>query len=139
MISFIKQDRGLKFERRKLKQYILQLTLAEDKILGDISIVLCSDEHLLEVNKDFLKHDYYTDIITFDYSEDNCVSGDLLISIDRVKDNARINQSSTLHEFHRVVFHGLLHLCGYGDKKPDEKILMRRKEDYYLDFFKIRF
>lgn len=139
MISFIKQDRFFKFERRKLKLHIQKLIHNEKGIVGEISIVLCSDEHLLGVNREFLKHDYYTDIITFDYSEDNFISGDLLISIDRIKDNASLNKTSSLQEFHRVVFHGLLHLCGYGDKTPSEKISMKQKEEFYLNLFDVRY
>lgn len=99
---------------------------------GDISVIFCSDEYLLEMNKEYLNHDYYTDIITFDYVEGNVISGDLFISVDRVKDNAVQFDSTLLKELYRVVFHGTLHLVGYKDKTEDEKIVMRSKEDFYL-------
>lgn len=109
-----------------------QVVQKEGKILGDLSIVFGTDEWLLEQNKTFLNHDYYTDIITFDYCEMNFISGDLLISIDRVYDNAVQYNVSRETELNRVLVHGLLHLCGYGDKSEKEIEIMRKKEDYYL-------
>lgn len=108
----------------------------ESKVLGDISIIFCSDEHLLEMNKEYLEHDYYTDIITFDYTQENVVSGDLFISVDRVQDNS--NEFDTLFqdELHRVCVHGLLHLCGYKDKSGREEELMRLKENEMLELRK---
>jgi probable rRNA maturation factor len=108
----------------------------ESKVLGDISIIFCSDEHLLEMNKEYLEHDYYTDIITFDYTQENVISGDLFISVDRVQDNA--NEFDTLfqNELHRVCVHGLLHLCGYKDKSGREQELMRLKENEMLELRK---
>ncbi|MCE4564090.1 rRNA maturation RNase YbeY [Maribellus sp. CM-23] len=100
--------------------------------IGDISVIFCSDEYLLKMNKEYLNHDYYTDIITFDYVEGNVISGDLFISVDRVKDNAVQFDSTLLKELYRVVFHGTLHLVGYKDKTEEEKVLMRSKEDFYL-------
>ena len=94
--------------------------------------MFCSDEHLLEMNRSYLEHDYYTDIITFDYVEENVVSGDLFISIDRVRDNAKTLGQSVREELHRVMVHGLLHLLGYHDKSKEEQVEMRSKEDYYL-------
>ncbi|MFV0592554.1 MAG: rRNA maturation RNase YbeY [Draconibacterium sp.] len=99
---------------------------------GDISVVFCSDEYLLKMNKEYLNHDYYTDIITFDYVEGNVISGDLFISIERVKENAEKYGSTLLKELYRVVFHGTLHLVGYKDKTDNDKNLMRSKEDFYL-------
>jgi probable rRNA maturation factor len=104
----------------------------EQKQLGDVSLVFCSDEYLLEMNRSHLDHDYYTDIITFDYSEDAIVSGDLFISVDRVRDNAGLFKVTIIDELHRVCVHGLLHLCGYSDKSEDEERLMRIKEDEML-------
>jgi len=109
-----------------------QVVQKEGKTLGDLSIVFGTDEWLLEQNKTFLNHDYYTDIITFDYCEMNFISGDLLISIDRVYDNAVQYNVSRETELNRVLVHGLLHLCGYGDKSEKEIEIMRKKEDYYL-------
>lgn len=104
----------------------------ESKILGEISIIFCSDEHLLEMNKEYLEHDYYTDIITFDYTQENVVSGDLFISVDRVQDNADEFDTLFGDELHRVCVHGLLHLCGYKDKSESDEELMRLKENEML-------
>ena len=105
---------------------------SEGKTLGELSLVIGDDEWLLKYNVEFLKHDYYTDIITFDYSTNDLVSGDLLISMERVEENALAATVSTEEEFHRVVVHGVLHLCGYGDKTNEESLVMREKEDFYL-------
>jgi rRNA maturation RNase YbeY len=92
-----------------------------------------TDEYLLEINKTHLDHDYYTDIITFDYTESNFISGDLFISYDRVLDNSKEFNVSSYNELCRVVFHGVLHLCGYMDKSPEDEKLMRAKESFYLE------
>jgi rRNA maturation RNase YbeY len=118
-----------------LKQNLKSLAIKEGKILKDISIVFTDDEYLLEVNKQYLNHDYYTDVITFDYSVFPSVSGDIMISLDRVKDNAESLSVSFEEELFRVIFHGLLHLCGYKDKSPSDEALMRKKENEYLNFF----
>ncbi len=101
---------------------------------GDLNLIFVGDEKLRGMNIQFLEHDYYTDIITFDYSEDNVISGELYISIDRVAENA-LEQEGLDNELKRVCVHGVLHLCGYGDKKHEEIILMRGKENYYMDKF----
>lgn len=113
-----------------------RLIVNEGKEAGDINVVFCSDDYLLEMNKAHLDHDYYTDIITFDYCEGSVVSGDLFISVDRVSDNASDLDVSFLVELARVVAHGTLHLCGYGDKAQLESAVMRQKEDYYIPFFR---
>jgi len=118
-----------------LKNCLKDLILREKKITGDISIVLTTDEYVLKVNQDFLQHDYYTDIITFDYCEGNVVSGDLVISLDRIMENSQIQLTSIKEELFRVVYHGVLHLCGYGDKTEKEIIEMRAKEAFYLNLF----
>jgi rRNA maturation RNase YbeY len=121
--------------KRNLKEALKSLVTEEGKVLKDLSIVFTDDEYLLEVNKQYLNHDYFTDVITFDYSSFPEVSGDVMISLDRVKDNAQsLNQSFEL-EFYRVVFHGLLHLCGYKDKSEADTKLMRAKEDFYINRF----
>ena len=104
---------------------------AEQKKLGEVNLVFCSDDYLLEINKAHLNHDYYTDIITFDYYDEQ-ITGDLFVSIDRVKDNAAGLNVGFNHELHRVVVHGLLHLLGYGDKSEEEKKVMREMEDKSL-------
>jgi len=112
---------------------IKDLIKTERKLVGDITVVFCSDAHLLQMNIDYLEHDYYTDIITFDYTEMNIITGDLFISYDRVVDNASTFSVSTYNELCRVVFHGVLHLCGYKDKSEEDEKLMRTKEAFYLD------
>jgi rRNA maturation RNase YbeY len=109
-----------------------KVSLQEDKELGDVTIIFCSDDYLLEVNREHLNHDYYTDIITFDYSDFPTVSGDLFISVDRVKENATDFNVSFEHELHRVIIHGFLHLCGYFDKTNEDELLMRSKENQAL-------
>lgn len=119
--------------KRDLKEAVKNLTIQEGKTLKDLSLVFTDDDYLLEVNKQFLNHDYFTDVITFDYSSFPDVSGDVMISLDRVRDNALTLGQSFELEFYRVVFHGVLHLCGYKDKSHDDVILMRGKEDFYLN------
>ena len=121
--------------KKSLKEFLKKLASNEDKQLKDISVVFTDDDYLLEVNKQYLNHDYYTDVITFDYSSDPYVSGDIMISLDRVKDNAEALKVSFEDELYRVVFHGLLHLCGYKDKSDTDERLMRTKENFYLDLF----
>jgi probable rRNA maturation factor len=112
--------------------WLSQVCKKEGKVLVELSIIFCSDDYLLEVNKEYLSHDYYTDIITFDYCEGDRVSGDLFVSIDRVRDNANAYNVEFKHELFRVVVHGLLHLLGYKDKSEEEKFKMRELEDGYL-------
>lgn len=100
---------------------------------GDITVVFVTDEYLLEMNRTHLDHDYYTDIITFDFTESNFISGDLFISYDRVLDNSKEFNVSSYNELCRVVFHGVLHLCGYKDKSSEDEKLMRAKESFYLE------
>ena len=98
-----------------------------------INIILCSDDFLLKMNKEHLDHDYFTDIITFNYNSERTLSGDLFISVDRIRENASIENSPFLMELQRVILHGVLHLCGFNDKTPSEIKQMRYKEDFYLD------
>ena len=104
----------------------------EDRSLNEVNLIFCSDEHLLEMNRTHLDHDYYTDIITFDYCEDDLITGDLFISIDRVEENASNESVSFTNELNRVVVHGVLHLIGYKDKSEEEERVMRAKEDWAL-------
>ena len=106
---------------------------AEGKMLGEVSLIFCSDNYLLEMNKEHLDHDYYTDIITFDYTEGDVVSGDLFISVDRTNDNAKTLNVSRETEMNRVVVHGVLHLIGFGDKSEKDSAVMRSKENHYLE------
>ena len=108
----------------------------ENKKLGEINYILCDDEYLLKVNQDFLDHDYYTDIITFDYVKGKTISGDIFVSLPRILDNASTLSQNFESEFNRVLAHGILHLCGYKDKTEEEKIQMRAKEDFYINQFK---
>lgn len=111
-----------------------RLLLKEGKELGVINVICVSDEYLLDMNIKHLNHDYFTDIITFDYTNDLIVSGDLYVSVDRVADNAMLNADSVNNEFLRVCVHGVLHLCGYMDKSDAEIVVMREKEDFYLSY-----
>lgn len=115
--------------KEEMIAWIEKIVAKEGKSLGAISYVFCSDEYLLDMNKTYLQHDYYTDIITFDYTEEDEISGDLFISIDRVKDNGSTLQEGFDREFKRVCIHGVLHLCGYKDKSDAEEQLMRSKEE----------
>jgi rRNA maturation RNase YbeY len=121
--------------KRDLKQAVKNLVSNEGKSLKDLSIVFTDDDYLLEVNKQYLNHDYFTDVITFDYSDFPEVSGDVMISLDRVEDNALSMNLAYEQEFYRVVFHGVLHLCGYKDKSKDDVLIMREKEDFYIQRF----
>ena len=111
---------------------IKQLINEEKKETGDISVIFCSDGYLLEMNKKHLNHDYFTDIITFNYVEDDVISGDLFISADRIRENAGKFNVTFLEELYRVILHGILHLVGYNDKTSEEKKVMKDKENYYL-------
>ena len=136
-VQFYSLDRNptLK-ERSRLKLFIENLFTAEKKKLGNLSYIFCSDEYLLTINNDFLKHDFYTDVITFDLSTSkNEIEGEVYLSVDRIKDNAKQLGVSFKEELHRVVFHGCLHLCGYKDKSKKDIFLMREKEDSYLKIY----
>jgi probable rRNA maturation factor len=127
-------------ERTRLKKFIREIFKREKKKLESINYIFCTDTQLLKINREFLKHDYYTDIITFPLSEENApVEAEVYISIDRIKDNAQQLGESVTNELYRVIFHGALHLCGYRDKSPKEVSKMREKEDYYLSLYKTRF
>ena len=126
---------GIKFDLQgKLanNRWLRFVTEAEAKRIGDVNIVFCSDPYILDVNINYLGHDYYTDIITFDYVEGDVLSGDLFISIDSVRENASFYGADFPTELRRVMVHGLLHLIGYDDHTPEEQKVMRSKEDYYL-------
>ena len=163
-VYFFFETTGFSLTKRKdLKKFIEKLFVLEKTGLDNLNYIFCSDKRLLQINKEYLNHDYYTDIITFDLSDrftgnigketvagaksnsrsskkikgrlvQSAVktSGEIYISIDRVRDNAKVNGVSFKEELHRVIFHGALHLCGYKDKKPADKKLMTQKENQYL-------
>lgn len=116
----------------KVSLWVETVAAQYGKEAGDITYIFCSDEKILEINKEYLQHDYYTDIITFDYSEEDIISGDLFISLDTVKSNSEELKTKYEEELHRVIIHGVLHLCGFGDKSEKEEEEMRKLEDKAL-------
>ena len=135
-VLFFSADRKFNFnKKKKLKQFIEKLFATEKKSLESITYVFCSDEYLLEINKKFLQHNYYTDIITFDLSNSNQIIGEVYVSIDRIKENIKSLRTTIDSESLRVIFHGALHLCGYKDKTKKDISIMRAKEDCYLSNF----
>ena len=125
-------------EKRRTAAWLKEVAEAEGYRLGDVNYIFCSAARLLEMNKEFLGHDYFTDIITFDYSDlkgSGVVSGDIFIDVETVADNARIYGATKIQEMRRVVVHGVLHLCGQKDKTPRANAQMHRKEDKYLNFW----
>ncbi len=133
-IFFNKADKGTSLANRILLKSFIEKQLRKEGIaIEALQYVFCSDDYLLNINKQFLNHDYYTDIISFDLSEEKGVLiGDIYISVDRVKENAKTHGNKYLHELLRVIFHGALHFCGYKDKKPADAKLMRSMEDKWL-------
>lgn len=133
MVSFFLEQTDFKFKFKTLTRSWLKL-VAESEIrrLGDINIIFCSDNYILDVNKQYLDHDYFTDIITFDYCEGDRLSGDLFISVDSVRENSIEYGTEFNDELNRVIVHGLLHLIGYDDHCEEDIAEMRKKENYYL-------
>lgn len=121
-----------KIKRRETTRWIKAVAEKYGKKAGDISYIFCSDEYILEINKQYLEHDYYTDIITFDYSEGKVISGDLFISLDTVRTNSQQFGTEYDNELKRVIIHGVLHLCGFQDKTPEEEKAMREYENQAL-------
>lgn len=115
-----------------VSKWLLKVVEQEGKELVSLAYVFCSDEYLFRLNQEYLQHDTYTDVITFPYGEENEIEGDIFISIERVKENAATFKTSFERELHRVMVHGLLHLCGYGDKGEEDSSLMRKMESDYL-------
>lgn len=133
MIAFLVNEISFVLKNKKRNSAWLEgIVLAENKKVGTLTYIFCSDEYLLEMNRKHLSHDYYTDVITFDYCQENEISGDIFISVDRVKENAKNLGINFDEELKRVMAHGLLHLLGYGDKSRSEQKEMRAKEDFYL-------
>lgn len=133
-IHFFTEDTTNQIKQKlAVKRWIKAAIASEGFKVGEISVVLCSDTYLLAINKQYLRHDTYTDIVTFDNSEqDDTIAGDIFISVDRIQENALKFGVPERDELHRVIIHGILHLCGYGDKKKEDKIRMTEKEDFYL-------
>ena len=121
-----------KMRRREISNWIKDIIARHQKEMGGIVYIFCSDTEILRINQEYLKHDYYTDIITFDYSEEKVISGDIFISLDTVKSNADQFSTDYSEELYRVMAHGVLHLCGFKDKTPEEKALMRTEENEAL-------
>lgn len=126
-------------QAENVKKWISQVVLLRGKRVGNISYLFCDDDHLLEVNQQFLNHDTYTDIITFDYVVADLISGDIMISVDRVRENAEKFDVPFEQELHRVVIHGVLHLLGQGDKSDTEAAEMRRQEEDALALWNTMF
>lgn len=137
MINYFFENIDPKNIDSNISNWLEDLILSENKKPGDINYIFCDDEYLLKVNQDYLDHDYYTDIITFDYVKGKTISGDIFVSLPRILDNASTLSQDSEKEFSRVLAHGLLHLCGYKDKTEEEEKEMRRKEDIYLKKFGI--
>lgn len=136
MIRFLNERTNLPAIHQQLtRSWIRRVTALHSKQAGDISFLFCDDEKILEVNRKYLDHDYYTDIITFDYSAGSIVSGDLYISIDTVTTNAMKYNVAFEEELHRVMIHGVLHLCGYHDGSPEQRLQMTQFENEALQLF----
>jgi rRNA maturation RNase YbeY len=134
MVRYFQED--IRFElKQKMRnnRWLKMVAGSEMRRLGAVNIIFCSDNYILDVNMKYLQHDYFTDIITFDYCEKDVLSGDLFISIDSVRENARTYGTTFENELDRVMVHGLLHLIGYDDHTPEQTAEMRRKENYYLE------
>ena len=133
MITY--QAENVKFpniKRRETTAWIRKVAASHGRRVGEVGYLFCDDEKILEVNREYLHHDYYTDIITFDYDEDDTISGDLVISLDTVKSNAALFHKDYDEELHRVIIHGILHLCGINDKGPGEREIMEAAENKAL-------
>lgn len=132
-IYFFNEDIDFTLKNQHIISNWISIVISqENKTLGEINYIFCSDNYLLELNQNYLKHDTYTDVITFDYVEGNLISGDIFISIDRIVENAKNIETTFDNELSRVMIHGVLHLIGYRDKTPDELQVIRGKEDFYL-------
>ena len=127
-LSFLKNRKGL-------KNFILRQARKRGYYNSDLSIIFCSDDYLLNINKKFLQHAYFTDVITFDLSENKSLNGEIYISVDRVRENAGLYGVSIKEELHRVVFHGFLHLLGFSDKSPAQQAIMKKQENSLLEAY----
>lgn len=133
MIRYFCEDIRFTYKNKLANNRWLKMVAgSEIRKIGDINVIFCSDNYILDVNMKYLQHDYFTDIITFDYCEGNVLSGDLFISVDSVRENSIEFGTDFEEELHRVIVHGVLHLIGYDDHTEEDKKLMRQKENYYL-------
>ena len=137
MVRYFFEDTPFQFKPKRLTSSWLKM-VAESEIrkLGDINVIFCSDNYILDINQKYLQHDYFTDIITFDYCEGNKLSGDLFISVDSVRENSIYYHTAFEDELNRVIVHGLLHRIGYDDHTEEDIAQMRSKENYYLELRK---
>ena len=131
---FYTQQTSVLTQKKRLKSFLLEKSILHGRPISGLKIIFCSDDYLLKINQDFLSHDYYTDIITFDLGSKGSefIEGEIYISLDRVKDNAILHGVSYKKELHRVIFHGVLHLLGFKDKKKADQLVMRAMEDEFL-------
>ena len=136
MVNYYFEDTAFKLKAKtKIKNWLKLVAESEVYTLGNVSVIFCSDNYILDINQRFLQHDYFTDIITFDYSEGSKISGDLFISVDSVKENSIEYGTDFENELHRVIVHGILHLIGYDDHTDEDIKIMRSKENYYLSLY----
>lgn len=138
MISYNYETEFLISNEEEYTSWIENVIESEGKDLGELSYIFCDDEYLLELNQQYLDHDTLTDIISFDYTEGNVVSGDIFISVERVQDNAKEFNVSFEEELKRVIIHGVLHYCGYKDKSESDELLMRSKEEEKIKMFHVK-
>lgn len=137
MVRYFTEDTNFFFKHKRLNsKWFKMVCESEIKKLGDLNVIFCSDNYILDINMKYLNHDYFTDIITFDYCQGNLISGDLFISIDTVKENSLFYGTQFDDELNRVLVHGILHLLGYDDHTEEDIRTIRSKEDYYLSFRK---
>lgn len=136
-ITFHAEGIGIpKIKKRETANWIKTVAKNYNRKVGAIAYLFCDDEKILEINRTYLQHDFYTDIITFDYSEEDTISGDIFISIDTVRSNSQKYQTEFMEELHRVIIHGILHLCGVNDKSEEEETEMREAENSALTLLK---
>jgi len=138
MIEFNYQNDFEPVEELVYSKWLEEVAISESQTIGELSYVFCSDGFLLDINKQFLGHDTYTDIVTFDYCKDGLINGEVYISTDRIAENAVLYDVSFKNELHRVMAHGLLHLMGYGDKSEEDIVAMRLKESEKMNMFHVK-
>ncbi len=137
MIEFHFKSEFVIHNKSEFADWINRVIVSEGFVVGQIDYIFCTDDYLLQLNKEYLNHDTFTDIITFDYKDGKTLSGDIFISTDRVRENATKFDVEFLNELRRVMSHGILHLAGFGDKTKDEKLIMREKEEEKIKMFHV--